>query len=86
MARPGSSTPATNSDFDIRSLTLNRYGPLDGDRRHEIKVFAAYDIPLARRHHLNLGTSYRARSGTPTNYLGTHVTYGNSEVFLLPRG
>ena len=78
--------PGTNSDFDLRSLTVNRYGPLDGDRRHEIKFFGARDIPITQQHHINLGASYRARSGAPTSYLGRHAIYGNDEVFLLPRG
>lgn len=78
--------PGTNSDFDLRSLTINRSGPLDGDRRHEIKLYAARDIAFTPRNHLNVGMSYRARSGGPTNYLATHPTYGNGEVFLLPRG
>jgi outer membrane receptor protein involved in Fe transport len=78
--------PGTNSDFDLRSLTVNRYGPLDGDRRHEIKLFGARDIAVTPQHHINLGASYRARSGGPTSYLGNHAIYGNDEVFILPRG
>jgi outer membrane receptor protein involved in Fe transport len=78
--------PGTNSDFDLRSLTVNRYGPLDGDRRHELKIFGARDIPVTQQHHINLGASYRARSGAPTSYLGRHAVYGNDEVFILPRG
>jgi outer membrane receptor protein involved in Fe transport len=78
--------PGTNSDFDLRSLTVNRYGPLDGDRRHELKLFGARDIAVAQQHHINLGASYRARSGAPTSYLGSHIFYGNDEVFMLPRG
>jgi outer membrane receptor protein involved in Fe transport len=82
----GQLDPGTNSDFDLRSLTVNRYGPLDGDRRHEIKIFAARDVAVAPQHHINLGLSYRARSGAPTSYLGAHVLYGNDTVFILPRG
>jgi outer membrane receptor protein involved in Fe transport len=78
--------PGTNSDFDLRSLTVNRYGPLDGDRRHEIKIFAARDVPVDPQHHINVGMSYRARSGGPTSYLGAHAVYGNDELFILPRG
>ncbi|HET6149181.1 MAG TPA: TonB-dependent receptor [Polyangia bacterium] len=82
----GQLDPGTNSDFDIISLTVNQYGPLAGDHTHEFKVFVARDVPLAPQHHLNLGLTARARSGTPTNYFGTHATYGNGEVLLLPRG
>jgi hypothetical protein len=65
---------------------VNRKGPLAADRRHEVKLFVARDIPLALNHHLSIGASYTARSGAPTNYLGYQVTYGTGEVFLLPRG
>jgi hypothetical protein len=70
----------------LRSLTSNRYGPLAGDRRHELKLFLARDVELTGQHHLNLGGSYRAHSGGPTSYLGSHIQYGLDEVFLLPRG
>jgi hypothetical protein len=33
-----------------------------------------------------LGLGYLGRSGTPLNVLGSHVQYGDSEVFILPRG
>ena len=85
-AQTGQLDPGTNSDFDLRDLTVNRKGFLAGDRRHEFKFFGAYDIPLARHHHVNIGASYRTRSGAPTTPLGRHVLYGNGEVFLLPRG
>lgn len=78
--------PGTNSDFDLASLTVNRSGPLAGDHTHEIKLYLAREVTLAPQHHLNLGASYRGRSGAPTNYLAAHVTYGPDEVFLLPRG
>jgi outer membrane receptor protein involved in Fe transport len=82
----GQLDPGSNSDFDLRSLTVNRYGPLAGDRRHELKLFLARDIELTGQHHLNLGGSYRAHSGGPRSYLASHVLYGLDEVFLLPRG
>jgi outer membrane receptor protein involved in Fe transport len=78
--------PGTNSDFDLPSLTVNRTGALNGDHTHEIKLYLARDFELAPQHHINVGASYRGRSGAPTNYLGAHVTYGPDEVFLLPRG
>src|SRR5262249_8886211 len=31
--------PNNNSDFDLRSLLVNRTGPLPGDRSHSIKLF-----------------------------------------------
>lgn len=78
--------PGTNSDFDIPALIVNRNGPLAADRRHEIKLYGARDFELAPQHHLNVGASYVARSGAPTNYLGENLSYGTDEVFLLPRG
>jgi len=82
----GQLDPGANSDFDLRSLTVNRSGDLSGDRRHEFKVFAGRDIALSPRHHANVGLGYTGRSGGPTNYLGSHPVYGPDEVFLLPRG
>lgn len=78
--------PGANTDFDAYSLTVNRYGPLPGDRRHEIKLFLARDIAVAPQHRLDVGTSVRSRSGKPTNYYGEHPGFGAGEVLLLPRG
>jgi outer membrane receptor protein involved in Fe transport len=85
-AQTGQLDPGTNSDFDVRAFTINRQGPLSGERRHELKLFLARDVPLGPQHHLELGGSYRARSGAPTNYLAAHAAYGADEVYLLPRG
>ena len=32
------------------------------------------------------GLGFRARSGTPTSYLGSHPRYGVDEAFIVPRG
>jgi outer membrane receptor protein involved in Fe transport len=82
----GQLDPGTNSDFDLQSVTVNRYGPLAGDRRHELKLFVARDLSITPQHHINLGGSYRSHSGGPRSYLASHVLYGLDEVFLLPRG
>jgi outer membrane receptor protein involved in Fe transport len=78
--------PGITSEFDLRSLLVNRSGPLAADRRHEIKIYLARELELAREHHINIGASYRSRSGGPTNYLGAHPTYLEGEAFILPRG
>jgi hypothetical protein len=78
--------PGANSDFDLRSLVVNRYGPLDGDRRHEIKLYGAKDWQLDEGVRLTTGVSYRGRSGAPTTFLGRHPIYSFDEVFILPRG
>jgi hypothetical protein len=78
--------PNMNSDFDLRSLTVNREGPLPADHRHSLKIFGAKDLELSKSFRLVLGGAARAESGGPTNYLGTHPLYGLNEVFVLRRG
>ena len=85
-AQTGQLDPGTNSDFDVQAFTINRDGPLSGERRHEIKLFGARDFTITPEHHVEVGGAYRGRSGAPTNYLGAHAVYGADEVYLLPRG
>lgn len=82
----GQLDPNINSDFDLISLLDNRTGPLPGDRTHSFKAFAAKEFVLTGAMSVNLGLSYRTRSGTPLNYFGSHPIYGSDEVFVLPRG
>jgi hypothetical protein len=82
----GQLDPNINSDFDLTSLLSNREGPLAGDKTHSIKVFGAKDFVLPKSMLLSLGLTYGARSGEPTNYLGSHPIYGPDQVFILPRG
>jgi outer membrane receptor protein involved in Fe transport len=82
----GQLDPNINSDFDLVSLLPNRLGPLGSDNRHQLRLAGAYDVSLAKRHHINIGTVLRATSGAPTNILGSHDIYGPGEVFILPRG
>jgi hypothetical protein len=82
----GQLDPNITSDFDLISLLDNRFGPLPGDNRHNIKVFAAGEIPLGKGHTLMLGGGFRASSGGPTNVLGSHSIYGPGESFLVSRG
>jgi len=88
----GQLDPNANSDFDLKSLTVNRYGALPGDSTHEIKVYAARDFPFNEFFNgpnymqLNLGLGYSGRSGGPTNFFGGHPVYGPSEMQILPRG
>jgi hypothetical protein len=82
----GQLDPNINSDFDLQSLLLNRTGYLPGDTRHALKMFVAGEIPLPSNQAIQLGGSFRASSGTPTNYLGSHFLYGPDEAFILPRG
>jgi hypothetical protein len=82
----GQLDPNINSDFDLISLLPNRTGPLPGDRTHSIKLFGAKEFMLPGQVSISLGLGYSGRSGTPLNVLGSHPIYGDSEVFILPRG
>jgi outer membrane receptor protein involved in Fe transport len=82
----GQLDPGINSSFDLKELVANTTGPLAADRRHEIKVFGARDFEIGRTSHLTVGADYLGRSGAPTNYLGSHPTYGNNTIFILPAG
>ena len=84
---PRGEAPITGTPFfDVASLTVNRNGPLESDRRHTLRAAIARDIALGPRHRLQIAGSYRGRSGTPTSYLGTDLVYGNDATYLLPRG
>ncbi|WP_394838674.1 TonB-dependent receptor [Pendulispora rubella] len=78
--------PNSTTTFDLKSMLVNQVGDLPGDRRHSIKVYAAKDFALSRTSLLTLGGSIQARSGAPTNFLGSHPIYGPDEVYILPRG
>jgi hypothetical protein len=82
----GQLDPNINSDFDLKSLLVNRDGPLPGDRTHEIKLFGAKAFEIPGGMVLDLGLTFRTHSGGPTNLLGSHTIYGADEIFILPRG
>lgn len=82
----GQLDPNINADFDLKSLTVNRDGPLPGDRTHEIKLFGARDFDLPKSMLALVGLGVRAQSGGPTSFLGSDPLYGSDEVFILPRG
>jgi hypothetical protein len=82
----GQLDPNINSDFDLISLLDNRDGPLAGDSTHSIKIFGAKDFTFFKTWDLNIGLGFRAASGNPTNFVGSHAIYGANEVFILPRG
>jgi carboxypeptidase family protein/TonB-dependent receptor-like protein len=81
----GQLDPNINSDFDIISLLPNRDGPLPGDRTHQLKFYGAIELTPGD-FIADLGLAFTTHSGEPTNYLGSHELYGDSEVFILPRG
>ena len=82
----GQLDPGTNSDYDLKSLTVNRIGPLPGDTRHQFKMFGSKTFDLGERSSLLTGGAIRGQSGGPTSYLGSHPIYGQDEIFILPRG
>ncbi|WP_394849400.1 TonB-dependent receptor [Pendulispora brunnea] len=82
----GQLDPNSNASFDLRSLMVNQSGDLPGDSRHQIKVYAAKDINVTKESIVQVGGSFSARSGGPTNFLGSHPLYGADETFILPRG
>jgi hypothetical protein len=82
----GQLDPNINTDFDLVSLLPNRYGPIPGDRRHQIKIYSAKDWRVTTQHYAVTGISLQARSGDPTNYLGAHLQYSVDQTYILPRG
>jgi len=78
--------PNITSEFDLAPLMLNRDGRLPGDVSNSFKLDAGYVFELSSRTRLQLGGSLRAEQGQPINYLGADPLYGQSEVFILPRG
>lgn len=79
-------SPNLNTDFDLIWMTANGSGDLPGDARHSAKLFVAGEIVIRNSHAILLAGAVRARSGGPTNYLGSHIVYGHSQVNILPRG
>jgi hypothetical protein len=78
--------PHQSADFDIKELYTNRVGPLPGDRRHFIKLFAAKQLDLPPGFgYVMPGVAVRAYSGEPTNFLGAYGPYIDN-VYIEPRG
>jgi hypothetical protein len=78
--------PNINSTFDLRTLLLNRDGPLSQDITHAIKAYLAKEFVISPVFSTTLGGSFNANSGTPINALGAHPIYGSGQAFLLARG
>jgi hypothetical protein len=82
----GDLLPNYSSDWDTKELMDTRDGPLAGDNRHTLKLFAARDWALGRTQRLGTGVALRAVSGAPTNYIGNPPFHGPREQYVLPRG
>ncbi len=86
LPETGQLDPNMNADFDLISLLPNRTGPLNADRTHFIKAYAAKQFQITGAIGLLVGLTYEGRSGAPINYLGSHPLYGPDEAFVLARG
>src|SRR5690606_1692093 len=78
--------PNFTSMYDLKELMANRRGRLAADRPHQFKLDGYYAMTVDEVGRFVFGTSVRAASGIPHNYLGSHVAYGLSETYILPRG
>jgi outer membrane receptor protein involved in Fe transport len=78
--------PNLTSLYDLPELMGNRYGRLGHDRPHNLKVDGFYLFDLQKSGQIVAGGSWRSQSGVPSNALGAHPIYGDSESYLLPRG
>ncbi len=77
--------PNFSSQYDLQDMMKNRSGPLPNDRPHNVKIIGTFQQPI-RKGNLTASLSFSAYSGRPINVLGTHFIYGDSQVFILPRG
>jgi hypothetical protein len=82
----GQIDPNISSQFDLIELLSNRYGALQTDRPHYIKLDGYYTFDLKKAGSLTVGARIRALSGVPRNVLAGHYLYGLNESYLLPRG
>jgi outer membrane receptor protein involved in Fe transport len=82
----GDLLPGHSTEFDHTLIVVNRDGPLPGDRRHDIKLFAAKDWLIGKHNAIMTGLSWRSHSGEPTNYLAGDEFYYGDEGYVLPRG
>ena len=87
LFNPETGQPTANltSMYDLPELMANRYGPLQIDRPHALKLDAYYPLQTDRRGTLVIGARARAESGRPTSVLAGNP-YGVGESYLLPRG
>ena len=81
----GQLDPNINADLDLASLLDNRYGLLGADRTHMFKIDASYVIAAHKRLMVIPNVSFRAGSGTPYSYLGSHEIYLSGSSYLIGR-
>ena len=88
----GQDDAGITTNFDQPGLTDGAYGYLPNDRRHSLKLFAAYAV----NDKLRFGTNFIWQSGAPKSAFGFHPTdvfasYYEAESFakdgkIVPRG
>ncbi len=81
----GQLDPNASTQYDIKGLTANRYGPLPNDRPHVIHMDGYYRFAWGQ-HSLSPGLSFMGHSGQPITPVGTAPFEGPGETFILPRG
>jgi len=79
-------SPNFSGAYDLVDAQDNKNGPLPTDRPHNLKFLGTYAQPLPGGGKLDFGLTFSMYSGRPINVLGTHPIYGNSYIFILPRG
>jgi outer membrane receptor protein involved in Fe transport len=78
--------PNISSQYDLFELLANRQGRLPADRPHNVKLSGYYRLDLKEAGGVTMGVNFSAFSGKPIELLGSHAYYGQTEVFVLPRG
>lgn len=86
QASTGQLDPNINSGFDYADFSVNAYGNLTNDRRHQFKFDGSYQFGSGALDGLNLGLSTHWYSGAPLNAYGYSFAYANWEYYLAPRG
>lgn len=78
----GQTDPGINADYDYGVFLHNGYGYLQLDRRHQIRLDAAYTAPFG----LQVGIGAYARSGTPLSELGYYNSFYPDNIFITQMG
>jgi hypothetical protein len=85
QSESGQLDPNITSQYDLVELLGNRYGYLPGDRPHQIKLDGYYTFDLEKAGRVTTGLRFRAQSGILTEAIASHVIYGTTESWVLPR-
>jgi len=85
-ADTGQLDPNLTAMFDLAELLSNQTGPLPQDIPHQFKLYGSYTLDFGPQFSVTAGGAFRAESGVPVNFLGSHPLYGDSEATVLPRG